>query len=113
MTFGDMGNVTYDESVTDDGLDESSEDEPDEDEDNINLGVEMTPVDQTVTPETFWKKDKQKAYVIADKQVKHQLIMANSSAKTLAKNPKKNKKLSEPEATQILTGYKAIGDEQE
>ncbi|GBC21165.2 hypothetical protein GLOIN_2v1790075 [Rhizophagus irregularis DAOM 181602=DAOM 197198] len=81
-----MGNVTYDESVTDDGLDESSEDEPDEDEDNINL---------------------------ADKQVKHQLIMANSSAKTLAKNPKKNKKLSEPEATQILTGYKAIGDEQE
>ncbi|PKK59382.1 hypothetical protein RhiirC2_794912 [Rhizophagus irregularis] len=89
MTFGDMDDVTYDESVTDDGLDESSEDEPDENEDNINLGVEMTPVDQT--------------------QI-NKLIMANPSAKTLAKNPKKNKKLSEPEATQILTGYKAIRD---
>ncbi|PKY58588.1 hypothetical protein RhiirA4_480628, partial [Rhizophagus irregularis] len=81
MTFGDMGEIAYDESVTDDGEYESSEDGLDEDEiqriiDN-KLGlqtpnpvddtppvlpdVEMTPVDQTVIPENSRKKDKQKA----------------------------------------------------
>ncbi|EXX62616.1 hypothetical protein RirG_160120 [Rhizophagus irregularis DAOM 197198w] len=86
-----MGDVTYNVSVTDDGLDESSEDEPDKDEDNIILGlqipnpvdemppilpdVEMTPVDQTVIPKNSWKKDKQKARVTQDKQVKNQSTM--------------------------------------
>ncbi|PKB96223.1 hypothetical protein RhiirA5_435215 [Rhizophagus irregularis] len=112
--FGDMGNIAY-------------EDEPDEDEDNIILGfqtpnpvvdtplimpdMEMTPADQTVTPETFQKKGKQKARITADKQVKHQSTTANPNAKTLAKNPKKDKKSSEPKATQILTGYEAVGDD--
>ncbi|PKY45718.1 hypothetical protein RhiirA4_460370, partial [Rhizophagus irregularis] len=70
MTFGDMGDVAYDENVTDDGLNESSEDGLDEDEihqiidDKLSKSelqtpnpvnetpqvlpdVEMTPVDQT------------------------------------------------------------------
>ncbi|PKY58132.1 hypothetical protein RhiirA4_479786 [Rhizophagus irregularis] len=49
--------------------------------------VEMTPVDQTVTPETSWKKDKQKACVTDDKQVKNQLTMANPGALASAKKP--------------------------
>jgi hypothetical protein len=69
----------------------------------------MTSVNQTVIPENSQKKDKQKARVTVDKQVKNQSTMANPGAKTLAKNPKKNKKSSEPEATQILTGYEAVG----
>ncbi|PKY63520.1 hypothetical protein RhiirA4_492753, partial [Rhizophagus irregularis] len=64
--------------------DESLDDEHDEDEDDLILGlqtpnpvndmppilpdVEMTPVDQTVIPETSRKKDKQKAHVTDDKQ---------------------------------------------
>ncbi|PKY57417.1 hypothetical protein RhiirA4_509894, partial [Rhizophagus irregularis] len=39
--------------------------------------VKMTPVDQTVTPETSQKKDKQKARVTDDKQVKNQSTTAN------------------------------------
>ncbi|PKY36513.1 hypothetical protein RhiirB3_459293 [Rhizophagus irregularis] len=49
--------------------------------------MEMTPVDQTVIPETFQKKDKQKVCVTNDKQVKNQSIMANPGAQTSAKNP--------------------------
>ncbi|PKY59137.1 hypothetical protein RhiirA4_481631 [Rhizophagus irregularis] len=74
------------------------------------------PVDQTVIPENSWKKDKQKVHVTDDKQVKNhknQSTTAKPGAKTLDKNPKKDKKSSIPEATQILTGYKAVGDEQE
>uniref|UniRef100_U9THF1 Uncharacterized protein n=1 Tax=Rhizophagus irregularis (strain DAOM 181602 / DAOM 197198 / MUCL 43194) TaxID=747089 RepID=U9THF1_RHIID len=77
--FRDIGDVKYDEGVTDDGLDESSEDESDEDEDELmvnKLGLqtpipvvemppilpdmEITPVDQTVIPKKSQKKDKQK-----------------------------------------------------
>ncbi|GET62165.1 hypothetical protein GLOIN_2v1791351 [Rhizophagus irregularis DAOM 181602=DAOM 197198] len=61
-------------------------------------------------PKTSQKKDKQKVHVTDDKQVKNQSTMANPDAKTLVKN---SKKASIPEATQILTGYKAVGDEQE
>ncbi|CAB4417228.1 unnamed protein product [Rhizophagus irregularis] len=126
MTFSDDG-------VTDDGEYELSEDGLDEDEINqiidnkIGLqipnpvddtppvlpDVEMTPVDQTVIPENSRKKDKQKARVTDDKHVKNQSTTANSGAQTLAKNLKKDKKSSSPEATQILTGYEAIGEEQE
>ncbi|GBC22252.1 hypothetical protein GLOIN_2v1824252 [Rhizophagus irregularis DAOM 181602=DAOM 197198] len=44
--------------------------------------VEMTSVNQTVTSKTSWKKDKQKARVTDDKQVKNQLTTANPSAQT-------------------------------
>ncbi|PKC54860.1 hypothetical protein RhiirA1_476558 [Rhizophagus irregularis] len=46
-----------------------------------------------------------------DKQVKHQSIMAKPDAKISAKNFQKDKKSSEPEATQILTGYEAVGED--
>ncbi|CAB4417212.1 unnamed protein product [Rhizophagus irregularis] len=75
--------------------------------------IVMTPVDQAVIPENSRKKDKQKARVTDDKQVKNQSITAKPDAKTSANNSHKGKKTSEPEATQILTGYEAIGDEQE
>ncbi|GBC11997.2 hypothetical protein GLOIN_2v1871772 [Rhizophagus irregularis DAOM 181602=DAOM 197198] len=70
-------------------------------------------VDQTVIPENSQKKDKQKARVIDDKQVANQSTKAKPDAKTSAKNSHKGKKSSEPEATQILTGYEAVGEEQE
>uniref|UniRef100_U9T7H1 Uncharacterized protein n=1 Tax=Rhizophagus irregularis (strain DAOM 181602 / DAOM 197198 / MUCL 43194) TaxID=747089 RepID=U9T7H1_RHIID len=44
--------------------------------------VEITPVNQTVTPETSRKKDKQKARVAKDKQVIHQSFTANPEAQT-------------------------------
>ncbi|PKC15189.1 hypothetical protein RhiirA5_408516 [Rhizophagus irregularis] len=49
--------------------------------------VEMTPVDQTVTPETSQKKDKQKAHVTDNKKVKNQSTMANPDAQTSATQP--------------------------
>ncbi|PKY57187.1 hypothetical protein RhiirA4_478086 [Rhizophagus irregularis] len=126
--FGDI----YDGS--DDMLDESSEDEPDEDEDLGNLSqddlllkglqmppnpvnvmppilpdIVMTPVDQTVTPKTSRKKDKQKARITKNKQVKNQSTTAKPDTKTPVKNvSQKEKKSSEPKATQILTGYEAL-----
>ncbi|CAB4429772.1 unnamed protein product [Rhizophagus irregularis] len=132
--FGDI----YDGS--DDMLDESSDDEPDEDEDEDlgNLSQEdlllkgfqmppnpvlemppilpdivMTPVHQPVTPENSQKKDKQKARITVDKQVKHQSTTAKPDAKTPVINFQKEKKSPEPEVTQILTGYDAVGDELE
>ena len=72
--------------------------------------VEMTPVDQTVTPETSRKKDKQKARVTDDKQVKNKSTTAYPGAQTSARlKPHRglgNKSITEPEATQILTGFK-------
>ncbi|CAB4407282.1 unnamed protein product [Rhizophagus irregularis] len=72
--------------------------------------VEMTPVDQTVSPETSRKKDKQKARVTDDKQVKNQSTTANPGAQTSARlKPRRglgNKSATETEATQILTGFK-------
>ncbi|CAB4434456.1 unnamed protein product [Rhizophagus irregularis] len=73
----------------------------------------MTSVDQTVTPENSRKKDKQKACVTVDKHAKNQSSTANPDAKTLVQSLKKDKKSSIPEATQILTGYEAVRDEQE
>ncbi|PKY61151.1 hypothetical protein RhiirA4_485742, partial [Rhizophagus irregularis] len=120
--FGDMGPA----GNSDD--DESLDDEHDEDEDDLILGlqtpnpvddtppvlpdVEMTPVDQSVIPENSRKKDKQKARITDDKQVKHQSTTANPD-KVSAKNSQKEKKSSVPEVTQILTGYEAVGEEQE
>jgi hypothetical protein len=52
----------------------------------------MTPVDQ-------------KVHVTKDKHVKNQSTMAKPDAKISAKNSQKDKKSSELEATQILTGY--------
>ncbi|PKC01492.1 hypothetical protein RhiirA5_456430 [Rhizophagus irregularis] len=75
--------------------------------------IVMTPVDQTVIPENSWKKDKQKARVTDDKQVANQSTKAKPDVKTSAKNSQKGKKSSEPEATQILTGYEAVEEEQE
>ncbi|PKB95405.1 hypothetical protein RhiirA5_436781 [Rhizophagus irregularis] len=57
--------------------------------------VEMTPVDQTVIPKTSWKKNKQKACVTDDKQLKNPV----------------GKEFTVPEATQILTGYKEADDQ--
>jgi hypothetical protein len=120
-----MGNVKYNEGVTDDGLDESSEDESGKDEDDLMINklglqtpipvvetlsilpdVEMTPVDHTVIPKKFQKKNKQKAHTTVDKQVKNQSTTAKPDAKTSVKN-------SESEATQILTGYEVVREEQE
>ncbi|GBC53417.2 hypothetical protein GLOIN_2v1776609 [Rhizophagus irregularis DAOM 181602=DAOM 197198] len=52
-------------------------------------------------------KDKQKARVTDDKQIKNQSTKAKPDVKTSAKNSQKRKKSSELEATQILTGYEA------
>ncbi|PKY31121.1 hypothetical protein RhiirB3_448562 [Rhizophagus irregularis] len=71
----------------------SSVDESNEDEDEIISGI-LTP-----TP------------VSMDKQVKNQSTMAKPDAKTSAKNSHKKKKSSEPEATQILTGYEAVRED--
>ncbi|EXX60767.1 hypothetical protein GLOIN_2v1791351 [Rhizophagus irregularis DAOM 181602=DAOM 197198] len=73
----------------------------------------MTPVDQTVIPENFWKNDKQKARITEDKQIKNQSTKVKPDVKTSAKYSHKGKKSSAPEATQILTEYKAVGEEQE
>ena len=89
----------------------------------------MTPVNQTVIPENSQKKDKQKAHVTDDKQVKNQSTMANPGAQTSAKKPRrgppdvgarttvknsqKGAKLSKPEVTQILTGFKEANDQRE
>ncbi|CAB4421411.1 unnamed protein product [Rhizophagus irregularis] len=136
--LSEFGNIY---NGSDDMLDESSEDEPDEDEDLGNLSQEdllsrglqtppppkpvivmpptlpdivMTPVDPPVTPENSRKKDKQKARVTEDKQVKHQSTTAKPDAKTPAKNSQKEKKSSEPEVIQLfLTGYEAVDDERE
>ncbi|EXX62942.1 hypothetical protein GLOIN_2v1791351 [Rhizophagus irregularis DAOM 181602=DAOM 197198] len=70
-------------------------------------------VDQTVIPENSRKKDKQKARVTADKQITNQSTKAKPDVKTSAKNSHKGKKSSEPEATQILTGYETVGEEHE
>ncbi|PKY32147.1 hypothetical protein RhiirB3_450134 [Rhizophagus irregularis] len=75
--------------------------------------VVMTLVDQTVIPENSQKKDKQKAHVTDDKQIKNQSTKAKPDVKTSAQNSHKGKKSSELEATQILTGYEAIGEELE
>ncbi|PKY57995.1 hypothetical protein RhiirA4_479506 [Rhizophagus irregularis] len=77
--------------------------------------VDMIVDDHSVTPETSQKKDKQKARVTVDKQIKHQSTTAKPDAKTPVNNSQKekNKPLPVPEATQILTGYEAVGDEQE
>ncbi|EXX56663.1 hypothetical protein GLOIN_2v1791351 [Rhizophagus irregularis DAOM 181602=DAOM 197198] len=75
--------------------------------------IVMPHVDQTVIPENSWKKDKQKARVTDNKQVANQSTKAKPDVITSAKNSHKGKKSSEPEATQILTGYKAVGEEQE
>ncbi|PKB95082.1 hypothetical protein RhiirA5_437412 [Rhizophagus irregularis] len=64
--------------------------------------VEMTPVDQTVIPETFQKKDKQKARVTNDKQVKNQSIMANPGAQTSAKNPDTKKPMTSESKSETL-----------
>ncbi|EXX73431.1 hypothetical protein RirG_060400 [Rhizophagus irregularis DAOM 197198w] len=61
--------------------------------------VEMTSVDQPVTPKTSRKKDKQKVRVTGDKQVKNQSTTAKPDAKTSAKNSKKEKKSSDTEVT--------------
>ena len=89
--------------------------------------VEMTPVDQTVTPETSQKKDKQKAHITDDKQVKNQSTTANPGAQTSVKKPRrgppdatahitvnksqKERNLSVPDVIQILTGFKEAEDQ--
>ncbi|PKY55884.1 hypothetical protein RhiirA4_475703 [Rhizophagus irregularis] len=76
--------------------------------------VEITPVDQTVTPETFRKKDKQKARVTDDKQVLHQSFTANPDVQTPAHKPLLlGAKTSAPGVTHILTGYKKLDGERE
>ncbi|GBC48951.2 hypothetical protein GLOIN_2v1871772 [Rhizophagus irregularis DAOM 181602=DAOM 197198] len=134
LNFGDTGNDDDDDDDgsqdTDDYLmDESFPLEPDEEE-LLRRGFQMppkpvpiklpsmpdivmTPVDQTVIPENSRKKDKQKAHVTDDKQVANQSTKAKPDVKTSAQNSQKGKKSSEPEATQILTGYEAVGEEQE
>ncbi|PKY46935.1 hypothetical protein RhiirA4_461953 [Rhizophagus irregularis] len=100
----EFGDLDYDGS--DNMLDESSEDEPDEDEDDLSINQKglLTPPNP---------KDKQKARITVDKQVKNQSTTAKPDAKTSAHNSQKEKKSSKPEATQILTGYEAVGEEQE
>ncbi|PKK61682.1 hypothetical protein RhiirC2_718245 [Rhizophagus irregularis] len=75
--------------------------------------IVMPPVDQTVIPENSQKKDKQKARITDDKQDVNQSTKAKPDVKTSTKNSHKGKKSSELEATQILTGYEAVEEEQE
>ncbi|GBC19100.2 hypothetical protein GLOIN_2v1791351 [Rhizophagus irregularis DAOM 181602=DAOM 197198] len=132
LNFGDTGNDDDDDDDgsqnTDDYLmDESYPLEPDVDE-LLRQGFQMPPnpvpiklpsmpdivmppVDQTVILENSQKKDKQKARVTDDKQVANQSTKAKPDVKTSAKNSHKGKKSSELEATQILTGYEAVGEE--
>ncbi|GET53259.1 hypothetical protein GLOIN_2v1871772 [Rhizophagus irregularis DAOM 181602=DAOM 197198] len=132
--FGDMGDDDDDDDDGSQNIDDYLMDESfplgSDDDDLIRQGFQkppnpvpiklpsmpdivMTPVDQTVIPENFQKKDKQKARVTDDKQVANQSIKAKPDVKTSAKNSHKGKKSSELEATQILTGYEAVGEEQE
>ncbi|EXX67276.1 hypothetical protein RirG_115870 [Rhizophagus irregularis DAOM 197198w] len=97
-----MDDVVYDENVTDDGLDKSSEDDLYEDEDDIILGLQIPNPD----------KQKSKARVTDDKQVKNQSTTAKPNAQTLAKNSQKEKKSSKPKAIQILTRYETVREEQ-
>ncbi|EXX66845.1 hypothetical protein GLOIN_2v1791351 [Rhizophagus irregularis DAOM 181602=DAOM 197198] len=132
--FSDMGNDDDDDDAesqdTDDYLmDESPLLEPDVD-DLIRQGFQippnpvpiklpsmpdivLTPVDQTVIPENSRKKDKQKACVTDDKQIKNQSTKAKPDVKTSAQNSHKGKKSSKLKATQILTGYETVGEELE
>ncbi|CAB4439622.1 unnamed protein product [Rhizophagus irregularis] len=120
QVYGDMGDNTESEGPSDnDELFTSTSSSyskttpnPVDDTPPVLPDVEMTPVDQTVIPENSRKKDKQKARVTDDKQVKNQSTTAKPDTKTPVKNPNKDKK-SSPEATQILTGYEAVGEEQE
>ncbi|PKK57359.1 hypothetical protein RhiirC2_798170 [Rhizophagus irregularis] len=50
---------------------------------------------------------------LADQTSKNQSTTAKPDAKTSAKNSQKDKKSPDNEVTQILTGYEAVGDEQE
>ncbi|PKY39093.1 hypothetical protein RhiirA4_452229 [Rhizophagus irregularis] len=111
--FGDMG----DDEDEDDMFDESSKDEhADRIEFNQKVKefklqtpktVDKTPLlpDMELSPVIFLAKNPD------DKQVKHQSTTANPDVQTSAKNSQKDKKSSE--STQILTGYEAVGDEQE
>ncbi|PKK50938.1 hypothetical protein RhiirC2_803332 [Rhizophagus irregularis] len=100
MEFGDMG-----DEVDPDFYDESEDDERNEAE----LGSRLSELGvQSPNP-----KDKQKARVTVDKQVKNQSTMAKPDAKTSAKNFQKDKKSPDNEVTQILTGYEAVRYEQE
>ncbi|PKK57351.1 hypothetical protein RhiirC2_798183 [Rhizophagus irregularis] len=54
----------------------------------ILSNVEMTPVNQPVIPENFWKdKQKLKACITTDKQIKDQSTTTKSDAQTSAKKP--------------------------
>ncbi|RGB37424.1 hypothetical protein C1646_781423 [Rhizophagus diaphanus] len=109
-TFRDMGDV----DDTNDEVDESSEnaiDTGDSDQMIVDLGKqtpntvsdkppvlpdkEMAPVDQTVTPETFWKKkQKSKARVLDDKQTKNQSTTAKPDAQTSVNKPNKREEIT-------------------
>ncbi|PKC57888.1 hypothetical protein RhiirA1_401057 [Rhizophagus irregularis] len=110
--FGDMDDVVYDENVTDDGLDKSSEDDLDEDEDDIILGLQIPNPVVEMPPILPDDKQKSKARVTDDKQVKNQSTTAKPNAQTLAKNSQKEKKSSKPKAIQILTRYETVREEQ-
>ncbi|PKY30634.1 hypothetical protein RhiirB3_392724 [Rhizophagus irregularis] len=107
-----MDDVVYDENVTDDGLDKSSEDDLDEDEDDIILGLQIPNPVVEMPPILPDDKQKSKARVTDDKQVKNQSTTAKPNAQTLAKNSQKEKKSSKPKAIQILTRYETVREEQ-
>ncbi|PKK38611.1 hypothetical protein RhiirC2_805509 [Rhizophagus irregularis] len=90
MEFGNMG-----DEVDPEFFDELQIPNPVLETPLILPDVEMTPADQTVTPEISWKKNNQKARVTDDKQVKHQSTTANTDAKISAKNSYKEKKSSD------------------
>ncbi|PKC00936.1 hypothetical protein RhiirA5_427491 [Rhizophagus irregularis] len=94
--FGDMG--------------DDDDDDEDESQNTDDYLINMSPL---LLDEDDLKKDKQKARVTADKQITNQSTKAKPDVKTSAKNSHKGKKSSEPEATQILTGYETVGEEQE
>ncbi|PKK64923.1 hypothetical protein RhiirC2_786857 [Rhizophagus irregularis] len=105
MEFGDM-----DDEVDPDFYNESEDDERNEAE----LGSQLSELEvQTPNPILETPPILPDARVIDDKQVKHQSTTANPDAKTSAKNSHKEKKSFDTEVTQILTGYEAVGEEQE
>ncbi|CAB4422559.1 unnamed protein product [Rhizophagus irregularis] len=95
----------------DEMLNDSSVDEPDVDddlgnlseEDLLKMGFQMPPPPKPAIVTPPIPKDKQKAHVTTDKQVKNQSTTAKPDAKTPVNNSQKEKKSSVPEFNKYWT----------
>ncbi|PKY31972.1 hypothetical protein RhiirB3_449855 [Rhizophagus irregularis] len=92
------------EEENDDDEDDGNEDDGDKNDDDENDG------DENDGDENNSDEKKKKLF---PEYIFYENFCAKPDVKTSAKNSQKGKKSSEPEATQILTGYEAVGEEQE